>query len=200
MLTVAVTGGAGAGKTVVCDCFRRLGAHVINLDELAREVVQPHSPVLRAIVKHFGDNILKADGSLNRSKLRGIITKDAQGRKVVESLTHPEILRLFQEKVAAITYRDEHAIVVVEVPLLVELGMQDQFDVVILVEAGSNQQKDRLMARDGASVGEAQALIGIQLPAEQKRAHADYIVENRGPLEALGGAVKEIYTKMAKGL
>jgi dephospho-CoA kinase len=199
MLKVAVTGGAGAGKTVVCDCFRRLGAHVINLDELAREVVHPHSPVLRAIVEHFGNGILKADGSLNRSKLRGIITRDAQGRKVVERLTHPEILRLFQEKVAAIKYRDEDAIVVVEVPLLVELGIQDQFDVVILVEAGSDQQKNRLMARDRSSAAEAQALMGIQLAAEQKRAHADYIVENRGPLEELGVAVKEIYTKMAKG-
>ncbi|UCG80082.1 MAG: dephospho-CoA kinase [Desulfobacterales bacterium] len=199
MLKVAVTGGAGAGKTVVCDCFRRLGAHVINLDELAREVVHPHSPVLRAIVEHFGNGILKADGSLNRSKLRGIITRDAQGRKVVERLTHPEILSLFQEKVAAIKYRDEDAIVVVEVPLLVELGIQDQFDVVILVEAGSDQQKNRLMARDRSSAAEAQALMGIQLAAEQKRAHADYIVENRGPLEELGVAVKEIYTKMAKG-
>ncbi|UCD86308.1 MAG: dephospho-CoA kinase [Desulfobacterales bacterium] len=199
MLKVAVTGGAGAGKTAVCDCFKRLGAHVINLDELAREVVQPHSPVLRAIMEHFGNGILKADGSLDRSKLRGIITRDAQGRKVVERLTHPEILRLFQEKMAAIKYRDEEAIVVVEVPLLVELGMQDQFDVVILVEAGSDQQKNRLMARDGESAAEARALMRIQLATEQKRAHADYIVENRGPLEELGIAVKEIYTKMAKG-
>ncbi len=199
MLKVAVTGGAGAGKTVVCDCLRRLGAHVISLDELAREAVQPDSPVLEAIVDHFGRSILKADGSLDRSKLRGIITRDAQERKVVERLTHPEILRLFEERVAAIESRHEDAIVVVEVPLLIELGMQDQFDVVILVEAGSDQQKGRLMARDSSSAAEAQALMGIQMAAEEKRPYADYIVENRGLLEELEAAVREIYTKIAKG-
>ena len=199
MLKVAVTGGAGAGKTVVCDCLRRLGAHVISLDELAREAVQPDSPVLEAIVDHFGRSILKADGSLDRSKLRGIITRDAQERKVVERLTHPEILRLFEERVAAIESRHEDAIVVVEVPLLIELGMQDQFDVVILVEAGSDQQKGRLMARDSSSAEEAQALMGIQMAAEEKRPYADYIVENRGLLEELEAAVREIYTKIAKG-
>ena len=199
MLKVAVTGGAGAGKTVVCDCLRQLGAHVISLDELAREAVQPDSPVLEAIVDHFGRSILKADGSLDRSKLRGIITRDAQERKVVERLTHPEILRLFEERVAAIESRHEDAIVVVEVPLLIELGMQDQFDVVILVEAGSDQQKGRLMARDSSSAEEAQALMGIQMAAEEKRPYADYIVENRGLLEELEAAVREIYTKIAKG-
>jgi dephospho-CoA kinase len=199
MLKVAVTGGAGSGKTVVCDCLRRLGAHVISLDELAREAVKPDSPVLEAILNHFGRSILKANGSLDRSKLRGIITKDAQERKVVERLTHPEILRLFEERVAAIEPRHEDAIVVVEVPLLIELGMQDQFDVVILVEAGSDQQKGRLMARNGVSTAEAQALMGIQMAAEEKRPYADYIVENRGLLEELEAAVREIYTKIAKG-
>jgi dephospho-CoA kinase len=198
MLKVAVTGGAGSGKTVVCDCLRPLGAHVISLDELAREAVKPDSPVLGAILNHFGRSILKANGSLDRSKLRGIITKDAQERKVVERLTHPEILRLFEERVAAIEPRHEDAIVVVEVPLLIELGMQDQFDVVILVEAGSDQQKGRLMARNGVST-EAQALMGIQMAAEEKRPYADYIVENRGLLEELEAAVREIYTKIAKG-
>jgi dephospho-CoA kinase len=199
MLKVAVTGGAGAGKTVVCDCLRRLGARVINLDELAREAVQPDSPVLEAIVEHFGKGILKGDGSLDRSKVRGIITRDAQEREMVERLTHPEILRLFQERIAAIESRHEDAIVVVEVPLLIELGMQDQFDVLILVEAGADQQKSRLNARDGSSEAEAQALMGIQMAAEEKRPYADYIVENRGQLKELEVAVREIYTKIAKG-
>ena len=199
MLKVAVTGGVGAGKTVVCDCLKRLGAHVISLDELAREAVQPDSPVLEAIVDHFGNGILETDGTLDRGKLRGIITRDAQGRKVVERLTHPEILKLFEERVASIESRYEDAIVVVEVPLLIELGMQDQFDLVILVEAGSDQQESRLMARDGSSAAEAQALMGIQMTAEEKRPHADFIVQNRATLGELGTVVKEIYTKIAKG-
>ena len=198
MLKVAVTGGAGAGKTVVCSCFGRLCAHVISLDELAREAVKPDSPVLQAIIDYFGKGVLRADGSLDRSKLREIITKDAKGREVLERLTHPEIFRLFGKKVAAIGSRGEEVVVVVEVPLLIELGIQDQFDVVVLVEASPDLQKSRLMARDGSSAAEAQALLDIQMPAEKKRSYADYIMENRGSLEELGVAVAEIYKKITK--
>jgi len=198
VLKVAVTGGAGAGKTVVCDCFGRLGAHVISLDELAREAVKRDSPILEAIADHFGKGILRANGSLDRRKLRGIITRDARARKVLESLTHPEIFRLFEEKVAAIQSRHEDAVVVVEVPVLIELGIQDQFDVVVLVEASSDLQKSRLMARDGSSSAEAQALLGIQMVAEKKRPYADYIVKNPGPLDEMEVAVKKIYRKIAK--
>ena len=193
-----MTGGAGAGKTVVCDCFGRLGAHVISLDELAREAVKRDSPILEAIADHFGKGILRTNGSLDRRKLRGIITRDARARKVLESLTHPEIFRLFEEKVAAIQSRHEDAVVVVEVPLLIELGIQDQFDVMVLVEASSDLQKSRLMARDGSSSAEAQALLGIQMVAEKKRPYADYIVKNLGPLDEMEVAVKKIYRKIAK--
>ncbi len=198
MIKVAVTGGAGAGKTVVCDCFGQLGAHVINLDALAREAVQPDSAVLDAIVTHFGEGILMADRSLDRGKLRGIITRDAEARKALERLTHPEILRLFEKKIAAIKSRQEDAVVVVEVPLLIEVGMQDRFDVVILVEADSEHQKSRLVTRNGSSVESAAALLGIQMTPEEKRPHADYVVENRGALEELEGPVKEIYAKIIK--
>jgi len=194
-----VTGGAGAGKTVVCDYFRRLGAHVISLDELAREAVKRDSPVLGAIADHFGKGVLRANGSLDRRKLRRIITSDAQARKVVERLTHPEIFRLFEKKIAAIKSRHEDAVVVAEVPLLIELGIQDQFDVVVLVEASLDLQESRLMARDGSSAVEAQAMLGIQMAGEKKRSYADYIVKNRGPLKDMEVAVTKIYRKIRKG-
>lgn len=198
MLKVAVTGGAGTGKTVVCDYFGRLGAHVISLDELAREAVKSDSSVLGAISDHFGKGILRANGSLDRRKLRGIITREAQARKVLESLTHPEIFRLFEEKVAAIESRHEDAVVVAEVPLLIELGIQDRFDVVVLVEASSDLQKSRLMARDGSSAAEAQALLGIQMAGEKKRPYADYVVKNRGKLKEMEVAVRKIYRKITR--
>ncbi|NVM57746.1 MAG: dephospho-CoA kinase, partial [Desulfobacterales bacterium] len=84
MLKIAVTGGAASGKSMVCECFRRLGAHVISLDALAREAVQPESPVYEAIVDHFGRGVLAPDGSLDRRKLRGIITRDTEARKTLE--------------------------------------------------------------------------------------------------------------------
>jgi dephospho-CoA kinase len=135
MIRVAVTGGAGAGKTVVCERFQRLGAQVISLDALAREAVQPDSPVFDAVVAHFGKGILLADGSLDRHKLRDLITKDTEARKTLERLTHPEIVGLLEKKLAAMASRRENDVVVVEAPLLIEVGMQDRFDVVILVEA-----------------------------------------------------------------
>jgi dephospho-CoA kinase len=198
MIKVAVTGGAGAGKTVVCDCFAQLGAHVISLDEVAREAVKPESPVLDAIIRHFGKGILTADGSLDRGKLRGIITKDAEARKALERLTHPEILELFDKKMAAIESREADAVVVVEVPLLIEVGMQDRFDVVILVEADSELQKSRLMARNGSSAESAAALLDIQVTSEKRRPYAHYVVENRGAVDDMKGPVKEIYSKIRK--
>jgi len=198
MLKVAVTGGAGAGKTLVCECFRRIGAHVINLDELAREAVQPGSLVLKAIADHFGEGVLRSDGSLNRGKLRAIITRDAQERRFLEGLTHPEIFRLLEERVSAVSAHQEDAVVIVEVPLLIELGMQDQFDVVILVEAGLNLQERRLMLRDRSSERDAQALIGIQMAAEKKRPYADFIVQNQGLASETEAAVRDIYEKIRK--
>ena len=191
-----MTGGAGVGKTAVCDCFRRLGAYVIGFDTLAREAVKRDSLVLEAIVEHFGKDILRDDGSLDRRKLRGIITRDDRARKVLENLTHPEIFRLFEQKVAGIESRDEDAVLVVEIPLLIELGIQDRFDLVVLVEARSDLQKSRLMARDGSSSAEAQALLGLQMAGEEKRPYADYIVKNQGQLDEMEAAVKKIYRKI----
>ena len=199
MIKVAVTGGAGAGKTVVCECFGRLGAHVISLDALAREAVQPDSPVFDAIVTHFGKDILLADHSLDRRRLRGLITRDPEARKTLERLTHPEILGLLEKRLAAIASGEEDAVVVVEVPLLIEVGMQDRFDVIILVEASPELQKSRLMARNGSSDESAAALLDIQMTPEEKRPYADYVIDNRGTLDGLEGPVKEIYEKITKG-
>jgi dephospho-CoA kinase len=198
MLRIAVTGGAASGKSTVCACFGRLGANVINLDALAREAVRPGSEVLKVIVEHFGKGVLSSDGSLDRRKLRGIITREPRARKVLEGLTHPEIFRLFGEKVAAIESRCEDAVVVAEVPLLIELGIQDQFDVVVLVEASSGLQKSRLMARDGSSAAEAQALLDIQMAGEHKRPYADYIIKNCGSLKETEAAVRKIFRKITK--
>jgi len=198
MLKIAVTGGAASGKSIVCECFGRLGAHVISMDALARGAVRPESPVLDAIADHFGRGVLASDGGLDRRKLRDIITRDPKARKTLEGLIHPEIFRLFEKEVAAIESRHRDAVVVAEVPLLIELGIQDQFDLVVLVEAGSDLQKERLMSRDDSSAGEAQALLDIQMPAEQKRSDADYIIENRGAVKEVEVAAGEIYRKITK--
>ena len=196
MLKIAVTGGAASGKSTVCEYFSRLGAYVLDMDAFARKAVQPLSPVFKAIVDHFGNGVVAPDGTLNRKKLRGIITTDPEARRALEGLIHPEIFRLFENEVTAIRSSHEDAVVVVEVPLLIELGIQDRFDIVVLVEAGSDLQKERLMARDASSPGEAEALLDIQISDENRRSYADHIVKNRGPLKDVEVAVRTIYRKI----
>ena len=180
MITIAVTGTAGSGKSTVCRFFKELGAYVINLDTLARQAVEPGSAALKAIVDNFGESVLTADGSLDRAKARLIILRDSRAKKILRD----------------IACKDGDAIVAVEVPLLIEVGAQDRFNEVVLVEADLQTQKRRLMARDGVSAEEAAALLGLQIPSEKKRVYADHIVENVQSLREMKAAAREIYGKI----
>jgi dephospho-CoA kinase len=193
MITIAVTGTAGSGKSTVCRFFKELGAHVINLDTLARQAVRPGSAVLKAIVDNFGESALTAAGSLDRAKVRHIILRDTRARKTLERLIHPEVFRLLEKGLRDIALNDGKAIVAVEVPLLIEVGAQDRFDVVVLVEADPQIQKSRLMARDGVSAEEAEALLGLQIPSDKKRPYADHILENVQSIRDMRAAAREIY-------
>nr|HID58775.1 dephospho-CoA kinase [Desulfobacterales bacterium] len=198
MITVAVTGNAASGKSLVCDIFERLGAYVISLDELAREVVKPHTEVFKKIVEHFGEEILTPEGDLNRRRLRQIITTDPEARKTLERFTHPAIFDLMDKEIASIRTARGDRIIVIEVPLLIERGLQDRFDVVILVDVESEIQKRRLSIRDNVSDSEAQALLAIQMPTEKKRKYADFIIKNNGSMKELEIVSKEIYKKIAE--
>lgn len=200
MITIAVTGGAGSGKSTVCSIFEDLGAYNINLDSLARQAVKPGSKVLTAIVEHMGDNVLHPDGTLDRGRVRRMITRDPEAKKVLEGLTHPEIFRLLRRALNGVEQRDRDAIVTVEVPLLFEVGCQDQFDVVVLVEADPEAQKNRIMARDGTAAKETEALLGLQIPSENKRAWADFVVHNVETIAEMRPAVEKIYRKILEGL
>ena len=197
MITVAVTGTAGSGKSIVCRYFKELGAHVVNLDTLARQAVERGSDVLNAIVKNFGESVLTAGGQLDRAKVRQRILHDSKARMLLESLIHPEVFRLLEKGLNDIALQDSEAIVAVEVPLLIEVGAQDRFDVVVLVEADQKAQKRRIIERDDVSAKEAEALLDIQIPTEKKRAYADYIIENVKSVQDVRAAVREIYSKIS---
>jgi dephospho-CoA kinase len=198
MLKVAITGGPGSGKSLVRSFFQHHGAHAIDLDRLARDVVKPGSDVFREIVAHFGKQIVDANGTLNRKKLRKMILQDPQSRDALEKMMHPAIKDLLKKKLAQVALRRSPPVVVVEVPLLVEADMQDSFDVVILVDADSTVRKDRIMARDRCSEKEAEALIGLHLPTKEKRRAAHYLVENTGAMESTKAQVERIYAKIMK--
>jgi dephospho-CoA kinase len=199
MVKVAITGGPGSGKSAVRGCFEVLGAYAIDLDHLAREVVRPETTAFGAVVAYFGKEVVASDGTLDRRRLRKIIVGDLQSRRVLEKITHPEILRLLEARLAQIGARDKDALVVVEVPLLVEAGIQDAFDAVVLVQATPEVQKDRIMVRDGCSAVEAEGLLRLHPETAKKGLYAHYVVDNTGAIEktrtAVSGIFKEIVSR-----
>jgi dephospho-CoA kinase len=191
-VTIAVTGNAGSGKTTVCDHLKSLGLPVIILDTLAREVVNPGSRALMTISNRFGKHILSDDGSLNRSELRRIILENDVLRRELEAILHPEIISLMHQRIGE-AGKNGAAMVMVEVPLLFELDMMGQFDLVLLVTADSHLQIKRLTARDNVTSGDAGALIGTQMPDELKKEHSDFIINNNGSHLELINSVDRFY-------
>lgn len=193
MLKIAITGGAGSGKTEVCKKLQSLGACVISFDQLARSAVEPGTQVYASIVDFFGPQIILKNGSLDRSKLRRMLTMDESARHTLEKLIHPDVLQRFNELIQDIECADQTAVVAAEVPLLIEKGLQGLFDVVVLVESERSLQKTRLLQRDDLSADEADALLNIQMPPQKKRLYAHHIIENNATTESLNRAVEEIY-------
>jgi dephospho-CoA kinase len=191
-VTIAVTGNAGSGKTTVCERLKSLGLPVILLDALAREVVNPGSVALQKIEKRFGKHILSDDGSLNRPALRRIILEDDAMRRDLEAILHPEIISLMRQRIRE-AGKAGAAIVIVEVPLLFEFDMRGQFDLVLLVTADHCFQIERLTARDKVSPGDARALIGAQMPDEQKRERSDFVINNNGSHSELINSVDRFH-------
>jgi dephospho-CoA kinase len=197
VLRVAVTGGAGSGKTSVCNRLNELGIKIISSDAMAREAVAPNSTAHKKIVDFFGETVLLSDGTLNRKMLRRIIINDDAARLTLERIVHPEISNLMREKMAW-AENEGCDIVVVEVPLLFELNMQEQFDWIILVSAGHELRVKRLMVRDNISRDEAENLIHVQMPDKDKIGRADFVLSNEDSKAQLMEAVDFLYEKSFK--
>jgi dephospho-CoA kinase len=197
MLKVAVTGCAGSGKTSVCNRFKELGVKVISSDVLAREVVAQDSPAYNKIINYFGKKVLTKDGSLNRRMLRRIIINDNIARKALESFAHPEIIKLMRSQMIK-AEKDCNHVVLVEVPLLFESGIEDRFDVVIAVIAGHKLRVKRLMDRDDVSREDAEALLNYQLPDEDKAKRAEFVIKNDGSFVQMIRSVDHLYKDLVQ--
>ena len=194
VLKVAVTGGAGSGKTTVCKRLKELGVKVISSDALAREAVAKGSPAYKNIVNYFGKKVLISDGNINRQMLRRTIINDDVARLALERFIHPEISKLILRKTAK-AEEDGDRVVLIEVPLLFELGLEERFDVVVVVSTDFELRVKRLMDRDNISREEAENLLNVQMPNKDKVERAEFVLTNEGSKDQLKKSVDLFYKK-----
>ncbi len=184
MLSVGLTGNIAAGKSSVAELFQRWGATLIDADRLAREAQAPGSPVLHDIAGRFGAAVIHADGSLDRAALRRRVMDDPAALADLNRIVHPEVHRRRAELLGEARHRGDR-IVVSDIPLLFEALDPAEFDAIVLVDAPEAVRKARLMAARGLTSGEAERMIGAQLPSPAKRARSDYVIDNTGDRAAL---------------
>jgi len=196
-MVVGVTGGIATGKSAVVEQFRQLGAAVISADELAREIVRPGEEALVRLVARFGQDILQADGTLDRKALAEIIFADPAARQDLNRITHPAIARLAADRIASLQRQGE-TLVIYEAPLLFEAGAESRVDRIVVVTAPAAVQRRRLMARDGLDEQAAQVRIAAQMPLADKVRRADFVVENAGSIDDLAAQVRELYGRLLR--
>jgi dephospho-CoA kinase len=184
MLLVALTGNIASGKTEVARMLAQLGATVIDADDLSRDVVRPGLPALAAIVERWGKDVLQADGTLDRARLRGIIFADADEREALNRIVHPEIRRRRSELIAEARNRSDPVVVAV-IPLLFEAALQHEFDLVMLIDAPEELRVARLMSRGRMPIEEARRMMAAQMDPAVKRRGAQIVIDNDSTLEAL---------------
>jgi dephospho-CoA kinase len=194
VIKVGLTGGIGSGKSEVARLLAGHGAVVVDADVLAREAVAPGSAGLDRVVAEFGPDVLNADGSLDRSKLAQIVFADAERLATLNGIIHPFVRRRSAEIVAA---APADAVVVEDVPLLVENNLQARYDVVVVVEASPETQIGRLARVRGMSEADSGARMSAQATREQRAAVADVIIDNDGDLGALRAQTDALWERLA---
>jgi dephospho-CoA kinase len=197
MLKVGLTGNIAAGKSAVADAWRAAGATVIDADELARRAVDPGTPALAAIAAEWGFEVLESDGALDRAALRRIVFSDPGARERLEAIVHPAVAALRDGEYREAGARGEK-LVVADIPLLFEVGMADEFDVVVLVEAPEPVRLARLVGDRGLDPDEARRMISAQMPSELKHARADIVIENGGSLDDLQRRAREVWEELLR--
>jgi dephospho-CoA kinase len=191
---VGLTGGIGCGKSAVTDCFAALGVPVIDADVVAREVVEPGQPALREIVEQFGPEVLRADGSLDRVRLREHIFTNPDAKTRLEGILHPRIRAEMRRRLDAFT--TPYAIF--SIPLLFETGQNKSVDRILVVDCPPELQISRVTRRDHTSEAQTKSIIAAQIERTSRLARADDIIDNSGSLNDLRPIVEQLHQKYLK--
>jgi len=196
MLLVGLTGGIASGKSLVARVFKDLGAHLIDADRIVHELLEPNQEAYGEVLNHFGREVLLPDDGINRRKLGEIIFNDAEKRAWLNGCLHPKVFAAYAAQVNHLRRRTPRAIVVFDAALIIETGYNRSMDKVVVVYADREQQIERLEARDGFTREQAITRIDSQMPLEEKRNHADYVIDNTGSRIDSERQAREVFKKL----
>ena len=195
MLLVGLTGNIGSGKSTVARMLSERGATIIDADVLARRAVELGTPGYDRIVSRWGRAVLAPDGHLDRAALRRVVFADQAQLEELNEIVHPEVERLRERLIEQARARGDR-VVICDIPLLLEKGMADRFERIVLVDATRPIRLERLLQDRGLPTTEAMEMIAAQMPAELKRARADFIIENNGTLTQLERRVQDLWVSL----
>ena len=198
MKVIGLTGNFGSGKSTIANMFEDLGAKVIDADTVAREIVEPEKDAWKEIVENFGEDIINEDKTLNRKLLANIVFSNEEKRQLLNSITHPKIVKAIREFINDCNSKNTE-VVIVEASLIVEKGgMKDLIDKLIVVSTNEDIQLKRVIKRDEISENDAIRRINSQMPISEKIKHADFIIDNSNGFYNTKKQVIQIWEKLAK--
>jgi dephospho-CoA kinase len=198
MKRIALTGGMGTGKSHVRAVFAALGVPTIDADTLARDVVAHGTPGFDAVVQQFGRGILTADGDLDRRALAALVFADAEKRRALEAILHPAIKAAIDQWFASLN-PEAQRFAIADIPLLYEVGLDKEYDEVIVTSCSPETQKKRIMARDDLGDAEVQGRLDAQLPIGEKVKKATYVIDTNGSLVQTNAQVHQLYERLSGG-
>jgi dephospho-CoA kinase len=196
MFIIGLTGGIATGKSTVVEMLRRKGALIIDADQLAREVVEPNQTAWREIVSWLGDSVLLPDQNLDRAKIAELVFGDPQKLKILNAIIHPRVGIRILELTREIEQANPGAVIVYDIPLLIEAGMQEMVDLILLVYAPRELQLKRLIERDKLTQGEAELRLVAQMPIDEKKRFAHRIIDNSGSLAETEKQVERFWSDL----
>jgi dephospho-CoA kinase len=198
MINIGLTGGIGSGKSTVARLFQERGAYIIDIDTIAHLVEKPGGIVWNRIVEYFGKKILDKNNIIDREALGGIVFRDSAKLEELNRIVHPAVFDEWRHRLGDIGNKDEAAIIISDIPLLIEVGWHRSVDMVILVYTSPDVQTERIIERNGYNYEEAQARLKSQMPMDEKIPFADFVINNEGTPGETGAIVDGIWKELLK--